>query len=362
MNNLFYDNQDNLTKAKIEIYKLYIENYLVKLLMTFGQCFIGDLFCGPGRNGKEDGSPITLLNSANYILTTPKLNNPEIFILFNDLNKKHVLNLKSILHEIKINKQIKILGIEDEEFKQILPKIIQVFTDVNIPKFFFLDPFTYSDITMDHLKELMNLRHSEILLFLPVFHSYRFAGDNKLSLDHKTRKFIEEFTDKGINDYKNVDEFMNSIKVRLKHRLDLDFVRPILLDGGARKNALFLLTKSQKGMMLMNKIAFKKSEDGSGINIKHQNSQTLFGINETDTFKKFEKKLINKIKNEKNITNYNIINFTIAENFLSKHAKMILMKLKKNNKIKISDLKGKEINQFYIAENPKGTSKFQYNE
>ena len=41
---------------------------------------------------------------------------------------------------------------------------------------------------------------------------------------------------------------------------------------------------------------------------------------------------------------------------------MILMKLKKNNKIKISDLKGKEINQFYIAENPKGTSKFQYNE
>lgn len=85
----------------------------------------------------------------------------------------------------------------------------------------------------------MSLKFTEVLLFSPIFHSYRFASDKKLKDDHKTRKFVEEFTTKGIHDYENVDDFMKSIKNKLRQKLNLDFVRPILLDGGSRKNSLF---------------------------------------------------------------------------------------------------------------------------
>ncbi len=360
MSDSFYDQQDDLTDAKIEIYKLYIEGYLVKLLMTFGRCFIADLFCGPGEKGGEEGSPLVLIDRANYILTTPRLPSSKIFILFNDINEEYIKNLDELLKGIEIDKRIEIFDIEKKGFEEILPKVIKAFSNANIPKFFFLDPFTYSQIKIKDLDALMSLHQTEVLLFLPVFHSYRFASDKKLKLDHKTRQFIEEFTMDGISDYKNIDDFMNSIKEKVKTKLKLDFVRPILLDNGSRKNALFLLTKSQEGMLLMNKIAFKKSEDGKGINIKYKNHQTLFGIEGTDTFKQLEENLINELRNRKKMTSGSVIKFTIAEGFLPKDAKLIFRKLKKANRIKLLTFKGEETKQFYIAEKPNGISIFEY--
>lgn len=361
----FYNQQDDLTAAKINFYRIYIEGYLVKLLMGFGTCFIADLFCGPGKNGKKDGSPLVLIDRAEYILTSPSLKKKDskIHILFNDIDKKHIQNLKAELNEMKINNKIKILDVQSKEFDKIFAEIIKELKGNSIPKFFFLDPFTYSNIKMAHLHKLMNLQNSEVLLFLPTFHGYRFAGDEKLKKDHKTRVFVEEFTTKGINDYDGIDDFMNSIKEKIKLELGLDFVRPILLDDGTRKNALFLLTKSVKGMLLMNSIAFKKSEDGRGMQTKYAESKSMFGAEETDTYKSFASKLEGEIRNKKELTNSEIVNFTIAECFLPKYAKMILASLKKAGKIEIFDKSGNEINQlnkYFIAEKINGFSIFRY--
>lgn len=362
MNN-FYDKQNDLTAVKIEFYKNYIEGYLIKLLMGFGKCFIADLFCGAGKNGDKDGSPLVLIDRIKYILTTPELKNPQIYILFNDKEEKNVQNLETELKKIKTDEHIKICSIQNENFEDILPKISVQFKDKNIPKFFFLDPFAYSNVKMDHLKEIMSLKNTETLLFLPVFHSYRFASDRKISEDHKTRIFVEEFTIKGVYDYENIDDFMKSIKNKLRQELGLDFVRPILLDGGSRKNSLFLLTKSQEGMMLMNKIAIKKSEDGAGVNVKNPGQRTLFGTKGTDKFGLFIVDLTNEIKKRGQMTNLQIIKFTTTEEFLPKHAKDVLKNLNKQGKIKAFDDSGNEINKltkFFIAEKPKKTSIFKY--
>ena len=84
----FYKNQNNLTAAKIDFYQNYIEVYLIKLLMGFGKCFIADLFCGAGKNGDKQGSPLILIDRARYALNVPRLkDNSQIYILFNDKNK-----------------------------------------------------------------------------------------------------------------------------------------------------------------------------------------------------------------------------------------------------------------------------------
>ena len=80
----YYKKQDSLTTAKIDFYQNYIEGYLIKLLMGFKKCFIADLFCGAGKNGNKLGSPLILIDRIKYVLTIPQLQNPQIYILFND--------------------------------------------------------------------------------------------------------------------------------------------------------------------------------------------------------------------------------------------------------------------------------------
>ena len=71
----FFDSQSDLTAAKVKIYKEYITGYLPKILQTFGHCLIADLFCGAGKNGDQEGSPLVLIKQAEYILmSTPSRN------------------------------------------------------------------------------------------------------------------------------------------------------------------------------------------------------------------------------------------------------------------------------------------------
>ena len=362
----FYDKQDNLTQAKITLYKEYIEGYLIKLLMGFGECFIADLFCGPGKSGGKDGSPLTLVKRSKYILSIPQLKNkkPQIHILFSDKERSHIINLENELKEVEIDENVNILPIRNKSFNQILPEILKQSQYDNIPKFFFLDPFSYSDVKMDDLKKLMGLKNSEILLFLPVFHCYSFANFSEYKLDHKTRMFLEEFTIEGIHQYHDIDYFMKSIKIKLRKDLGLDFVRPILLDDGSRKNALFLLTKSQKAMLYMNRIALKASEDGRGITLKDANQKSLFGAKGTLRFKQFTEKLHVELKQRGEMSNKEIVKFTIIEEFLPKHAKDVLKILKEKKQIKVYDELQKDLtansNKWNIAEEQTTTIIFKY--
>ncbi len=349
----FYERQSALTSAKIEIYKRYTEGYLPKLLMQFGACLIADLFCGAGKNGDKDGSPLVLIDRSKYILSSPKLQNKQIIILYNDHNKDNIQNLNEELAKIKIEENIQIIEISNRKFEDFLPILIEEYKNNNIPKFFFLDPFTYSNVKMEHLKQLMELPRTEVLFFLPIFHSYRFASDKTMSEYHKTRTFVEKFTIRGVADYENIYDFMFSVKEKLLKELSLEFVRPVLLDDGASKNSLFLLTKHRAGMLLMNKIALKMSVNGCSINIKTKNQLSLFGVEISSKYEKFKQLLILQLKEKVQMTNEEIVCLSIKEEFLPKHGKQVIEKLFEENKVKICDNKGNEINnkiQWNIAE------------
>jgi len=349
----FFQKQSELTAAKIEIYKRYLEKYLPKLLMQFGECSFADLFCGAGKNGDNMGSPLILLNMAKYILSNPAISKKNINILFNDQNEDNIINLIDELKKIEFGDNIHIKCI-NEKFEDLLPQIIDKNRCNKIPKFIFLDPFTYSNVKIEHLKELMGLHHTEVLLFIPIFHSYRFASDESMREGHETRIFLEQFTTKGIADYKNVYDFMYSIKEKLLVELSLDYVRPVLLEGGVCKNSLFLLTKHQAGMLAMNKVAFQLSDDGSQIDVKTQDHLSLFPMEETSAkFSNFMAKLLEQMKSQKRMTNEEIVDFTIREEFLPKHGKEVLEDLFEKEMIKVYDSEGKEINskrEWNIAE------------
>jgi len=120
-------------------------------------------------------------------------------------------------------------------------------------------------------------------------------------------------------------------------------VRDVLLDGGGSKNSLFLLTKHKKAMLLMNKIAFKMTDNGSSIILKNEGVNSLFQINEVSLFyDSFRKELIDLFA-EKELTNNEIVDFAIKSRFLPKHAKQEIKELHNSKKIRVFDENNKEI-------------------
>ena len=365
-NNDFFDKQSDLTNAKIKIYEKYIESYLIKLLMTYDKCLIVDLFCGPGKNGDKSGSPLILLERLKYILTSPILENKgkkEIFIIFNDEDPDNIENLKDKIKSIEFDKSSINIQLYNEKYENILPKIIKKFSNETLPKFFFLDPFSYSNVKMKHLQQIMSLSHTEVLLFNPIFHSYRFTKA-EFKAEHKTRMFIEEFTFDKMTDYGNVNNFLLSMKKQLKFELGLKYVRPVLIDGGEKKNTLILLTKHKKGMLEMNRVAFGLSEDGNVIKMNFRDQDSFFDASEVSKQSLTFSELLSKTLENGDVTNYEILDFAIEEGFLPKHAKSIIENLIESGKIKVYNTTGDEVNnkqKWYISESPKAMTNFKWN-
>ncbi|MBN2755114.1 MAG: three-Cys-motif partner protein TcmP [Candidatus Goldbacteria bacterium] len=305
----FYDDQTDLTAAKILIYKEYLRSYLPKVLMQYGKCYIADLFCGCGKNGLKDGSPLVLLQVANEILNDKviknKRPNAKIVIVFNDVDKSCCDNLKTYLDKEPKNSQIEIIGPLCEQFDSIKNRALYYFKDKKEPKFIFLDPFTYTSIGMKDIDAFMSLPTAEVLLFLPVFFSYRFVS---CADDYgKLKNFIEDFTDKGCVEYDDIYDFNNSISEKMKSTLKTQYVRAICLDGGARKNALFYITRHVSGMSLMNSIVWKYAEDGEKVKAIRSKEDCLFDISQYSVFvKKFKETLLEHLKKIERLVTFSL--------------------------------------------------------
>ena len=350
----FFDQQSDLTASKILIYQKYLEGYLPKVLMQYGKCFIADFFCGPGQNGDQDGSPLVLLNVAAKMLDNPTLkmrwDNPEIVIIFSDVEQCHIDNLKKVLAARDIPSGIKIIGPFCEDFSDILARTRNVFKRLNSPKFFFLDPFTYSTVDIDSVKDLMEFSAPEVLLFLPTFHSYRF----KSCADQypKLKAFLDKFTDKGHEDVTDISEFNEAIGEGLLKYLGLKYVRSIGLDDGSKKNALFYLTTHVTGMIVMNKLVWKYATDGMTIKAdKKDNGPTFFNLSpHTGNYQRIKEIFQEYIKAQKQVSNVDVIDFVARQGFTNTYAKEILQKMKDGNLIEVEYLRDDKTRGFYIAD------------
>jgi three-Cys-motif partner protein len=147
----FFKKQEPITALKTKIYEKYITGYLPKLLMQFGRCMMFDLFCGPGKNGKEKGSPLILMDQLEYILSSPQIHQRKdlrVDVFFNDQEKSFVDNLEKELSALNYDRSTVHVQVTRQCCKGVLPGFVDRYGSMAGPKFFFLDPFTYSDIRM----------------------------------------------------------------------------------------------------------------------------------------------------------------------------------------------------------------------
>ena len=259
---LFFKKQSKLTAIKTTIFEEYITSYLIRKATSFQECNIADLFCGSGKNGNKLGSPLIIVNIIKKLFQFKYIcDNFKVNLFFNDIDEENIKYLNKNLSTLTINKKVNI-QIFNDDFYKIYPQVLSKMGK-NSCKFFLLDPFGYTDITIEDLQKIFSLPNTEILFFIPIFYAYRFANYQKAT--GKVKDFLKTYTTKGIFSYKNVYTFSKSIISKISNLLETKYIREFILKDKSQINALFLITKDKKSMLIANNIFWQYSFNGKNI-------------------------------------------------------------------------------------------------
>jgi len=354
----FFNLQSESTAAKLKFYDLYITNYLFKIVMQFGECLIADLFCGCGQNGDAKGSPLILLDKIIYVLNDPiikkKWKEPKIIIYFNDKESKNIDGLCVHLKKLHLPNNVELITTCDN-YGEAIRKIIENPANQSKPKFFFLDPYSYSAISIEEIKKISALPKTEILLFIPVFFAYRFCSQ-KENMPQALKDFVSSYTDKGVVDYDDFMDFMGSIVARVKDVTN-EFVRPFIIEDKSSKNCLILITQHINGLNLMNDLVWKMTGRKFGGSIKtmreiesEKNQLSMGFVVKHSAVTEVQKKLFSFMENNASATNIDLIHYSSVNYFPLKYANQAMSTLIKEQKIEIRRLDHDNPKSIFINE------------
>jgi len=121
----------------------------------------------------------------------------------------------------------------------------------------FVDPYGYKEVKPSHMRDFLECGHSEVILFLPISHMYRFANKS-LTEDfpggEPLEKFLNELFGDSKPEYSCVRTFIQAIKTSFRDNLkDLKvFVDTFSIERDSSNTyCLFFFTSHVKGFEAM---------------------------------------------------------------------------------------------------------------
>lgn len=177
------------TAAKHQVLRSYVDGWIpvmgyqaLKMRDRIGQyprLMVVDGFAGPGRyNGGEPGSPLIMLDALISHSAFPQLTGVKFHYLFIEQDRRRVDALRAELDQLEIPPNIQ-LYLEHGHFEETFGSLVEEITGRDgtlIPTFAFIDPFGYSDVSMNLTGRFLNFPRSEALFFLPLSYLQRFVG------------------------------------------------------------------------------------------------------------------------------------------------------------------------------------------
>lgn len=328
------------SKAKIELLSKYLETYLSILAKSpyINEVFIYDLFCGKGEfDYGQVGSPIKILEISKRIYFKSKADGDQIKFqfTFNDKNDKNEIeDLRQVIQKQNLfYDEIGTLNFSQKHYKKVLPEVID---DLNKLKssqkaFVFLDPYGYKNILPSEIKKMLGNGNTEVLLFMPTHHMYRFEGNKPESLNRLIDELIDFEKDppkrSGLN-------FIERLKEAFRKFLGVSYyVDTFVIEREANQLfCLFFFTSHVYGFEKMLNVKWKIDElEGRGWS-KSAQGDLFSSTTQQPNTKKFEKELINFI-NKKERFNGEVYLFALSKGHIPKHANEILKDLQKKGLI-----------------------------
>ncbi len=332
-----HDNKefDAATKTKLDIFESYLTEWLPTFLFSNPKVNICDFFAGPGTDILGNiGSPLRILNVVKQFESLIVNQNVQINLIFNEYKlRKYTLLKENVERQLSLFsgelKRLINIAIYNDDFKQLFQKLSPQLLDG--PNLFFFDQNGVKQITIKFIQELENYNRTDYLFFLSSGYFKRF-------------EFKHIFPDLNIEKKK--------IQSNEIHRIIVEKIREALPEHS--KTRLYHFSLKKKGniyglvfgsMHLLAvekylKVAWSKNTINGAANFdidsETQQQMDLFFPNppKTTKLKKFESNLTAFAKKKKIFTNKEVLLYTLEEGFTPKHAREVLIKLRKSKALK----------------------------
>lgn len=256
------------SKAKHIILRNYLNAWLPIMTSWNGRVLYVDGFAGPGRyQGGEDGSPVIFVKAVTEHCLKLK---GEIVGLFVEKNPEVYGHLERTIKSLSLPDGINLSVIPLQgEFESVMEHIFASLEEVGsrlAPPFFFIDPFGYSQVSMNLVSRIMEERGAE------VFVNFMYSFVNRfISVQHQERNFDRLFGCDEWRQYRSVNDPMerreglcNLYREQLLKVAGAKYVRSFEIKRGQRTvYLLFFATKHVKGFDAMKRAMRKADPSGN---------------------------------------------------------------------------------------------------
>ena len=357
------------SKAKVDFYKTYLERYVAILCQSqfIKHIRIYDVFCGMGiyEDGGK-GSPVVAYDTIKDICNAHTIRyNTEITLTINDISPARITKVKEYINSHKhqyckvrpFNLDVNLL------FEKILPEIDTTSGDTR--NLVFIDPYGYKDIKKDLLLNLMKNGYTEVILFLPISHMQRFTSaaiqdEESITQYEPLRNFVYSFfpdihhpiRQKTVKAKDYIQYLANALKFGNQYYATSYYIER----DKANCFALFFISSNIFGFEKILETKWKLDEEhGDGFKLPEA-TQNLFAEEfaleaKNENAKRLKSILENALKRP--LSNKEVYELVVRNEFLPKHANEVLKELQKTNpKFKVIDYytkKDARKNAFYLS-------------
>ena len=255
------------TTAKHHILEGYLKAWFPIVGRRAGRLVYLDGFAGPGRyEGGEDGSPVIAMRVA---VDHPMIRNTtEITFGFIENDKARSSVLKQTLQEkFKEPPQNIRYRVIDSDFENTVKDMLDSLEEQDqklAPTFAFIDPFGYSDFSMNLIQRLLGHDKSEVLITFMTGFVNRFLDhthESAVTDLYGSRDFLEA---KNIPDAERIDFLLGLYESKLKENGGAKYVRSFEMTGKDNNVVYHLIfgTKHWRGLEVMKKAMLKVDDRG----------------------------------------------------------------------------------------------------
>jgi len=179
------------TRVKHELLKKYLKPWIVKLGKFHRKIIFFDGFAGRGEYIDEStgrvlttGSPIIALQVADELLSQAEEKGRDPYFdrficVANEKDVENFRNLQSVINreieKLKFKDRIEVLPINDE-FTNVVIELVEKVGVKIAPSFFFIDPFGFSGVPFEVVKNILSLPRTEIFFTFMTRDINRFLG------------------------------------------------------------------------------------------------------------------------------------------------------------------------------------------
>jgi three-Cys-motif partner protein len=187
---------DEGTKAKLELLRLYIREWLPVFLIdknfSYPQIEIYDFFAGEGQDNIETpGSPLIILDEISNYCSNLVQNKTKLNLLFNDFNKlkfQKLISSKDVyLQKCAKDKRCNFynegnlpdcpfkIKLINDDFNFLFNSLLPTFkSNPNVPRFMFIDQYGIKQVTKEIFQDLIYLPKTDFLFFISSSYLKRF--------------------------------------------------------------------------------------------------------------------------------------------------------------------------------------------